>query len=52
MLVRVRSQGGCIVRGTYQVVAQELHDESGVLVALLAQSVKLCGTSVSLIIQK
>ena len=27
---------------TYQVVSEELHDESGVLVALLAQSVEFC----------
>lgn len=27
---------------TYQVVSQELHDESGVLVALLAESIKFC----------
>lgn len=27
---------------TYQVVSEELHDQSGVLVALLAQCVKLC----------
>ena len=30
-------------RKTYQVVAQELHDESRVLVALLAKGVELCG---------
>jgi hypothetical protein len=29
-------------RFAYQVVSQELHDEGGVLVALLAESVKLC----------
>lgn len=27
---------------TYEVVTEELHDESGVLVALLAQGVELC----------
>jgi hypothetical protein len=27
---------------TYEVVAEELHDEGGVLVALLGESVELC----------
>ena len=27
---------------SYQVVSQELHDQGGVLVALLAQSIQLC----------
>jgi hypothetical protein len=27
---------------TYQVVTEELHDEGGVLVALLAEGVELC----------
>lgn len=34
---------------TYQVVPQELHDEGGVLVALLAQGVELCKVVVSTI---
>jgi hypothetical protein len=29
-------------RLTYQVITEELHDKGGVLVALLAQGVKLC----------
>lgn len=28
---------------TYQVVTEQLHDEGGVLVALLGQGVELCG---------
>ena len=28
--------------GAYQVVTEQLHDEGGVLVALLAESVELC----------
>lgn len=31
---------------TYQVVSEKLHDESGVLVALFAQGVELCGVLV------
>lgn len=29
-------------QGTYQVVTEQLHDERGVLVALLGQGVELC----------
>lgn len=43
-LVR-RFVGGDCQNGSYQVVTEELHDQSGVLVALLAQGVKLCDTS-------
>jgi hypothetical protein len=34
--------GLCSGEGTYQVVPQELHDEGGVLVALLGEGVELC----------
>lgn len=37
--------------GTYQVVSEKLHDEGGVLVALLAQGVKLCRPSARVIPQ-
>lgn len=31
------------IRVAYQVVTEQLHDEGGVLVALLAEGVELCG---------
>lgn len=38
--VRQLSKGKCI---THQVVSQELHDQGGVLVALLTEGIKFCG---------
>ena len=35
-----RNRGVCI--SSYQVVSEKLHDQGGVLVALLAQGIKLC----------
>jgi hypothetical protein len=37
MIILISNRGFC----THQVVTEELHDEGGVLVALLAQSVEL-----------
>jgi hypothetical protein len=37
--IKTSSMGGF---KTYQVVTEELHDEGGVLVALLAEGVELC----------
>lgn len=36
-----------VLRETYKVVAEELHNKRGVLVALLAQGIKLCTIRVS-----
>ena len=42
----IDSKNECVPRNAYQVITEELHDEGGVLVALLAEGVELSNSVV------